>query len=74
MTGSPTQVFSSEYCEILRTAFLQNISGGCFCKFDKVTVQYWGSAYFSSQSKTQCGMASTKKLSRSFQNMFFTYY
>ena len=27
---TPTQVFSCEICEILRTPFLRNTSGGCF--------------------------------------------
>ena len=28
---TPTQLFSCKYFEILRTAFLQNTSGGHFC-------------------------------------------
>ena len=29
---TPTQAFSCEYCEFLRTAFLWNTCGGCFGK------------------------------------------
>ena len=36
---TPTQVFSREYCESFK-----NTSGGCFCQFHKVTVQFWASA------------------------------
>ena len=41
---TPTQVFSCEYCEIFPNSFLyRKPRGGCFCQFDKVTIQCWAS-------------------------------
>ena len=37
--GSSTQVILMKIAKVLRTAFLLNTSGVCFCQFDKVTVQ-----------------------------------
>ena len=34
------QVFSYEFCKFLRTPFLQNTSGGCFCKHHLLSRQY----------------------------------
>ena len=41
---SSTQVIPVKIAKFLQTAFLLNTSGGCFCQFDKVTVQWWASA------------------------------
>ena len=58
--------------------FLQNTSDGCFCQFEKVTVQYWGLIIYwvpsLVRSNTQCGMVSTKKICGSSQSRFLTYY
>ena len=32
---SPIPVFSDEFCEILKTTFLQNTTGHCFCYTEK---------------------------------------
>ena len=53
--------FPVNIAKFVRTAFLKNTSGGCFCQFDEVTVQYWV-------------LVSTTKGSKSGQSMFFTCY
>ena len=44
----PTQrtCFPVNIAKFLRTTFFTENPGGCFCQFDKVTVQYWASAKF----------------------------
>ena len=37
---TPTQVFSCEFCEIFKTPFLQNTSGGCFLETMFKTLSY----------------------------------
>ena len=55
--------------------FLYNTSGGCFCQFEKVTVQWWASANLLLLIKAKIWrMVSTKKVFRSGQIMLFTHY
>ena len=43
--------------------FLRNTPGGCFCHFDKVTVQWWASGYLLFLIKNKiCAMVSTKNI------------
>ena len=66
----------SENCDIFMNRFyFWNTSGGCFCQFDKVTVQWWATAdlLFLIKNKIR-GMVSTKKVCRSGHSMLFTHY
>ena len=66
----------SENCDIFTNRFyFWNTSGGCFCQFDKVTVQWWATAdlLFLIKNKIR-GMVSTKKICRSGHSMLFTHY
>ena len=67
--------FPVNIAKFLGIPFLQNTSSGCFCQFDKVTVQRWASVdlLFLIKNK-KCGMVSTKKVCRSGQSMLFTHY
>ena len=72
-----TQVTSGEWKlrNFYEQHFLWNISGGCFCQFDKIAVQWWDFAHLLFFIKNKiCGMVSINKICRSGQSMLFTHY
>ena len=67
---------SCENCNCYEQLFLWNTSSGCFCQYDKVTVQWWTASadlFFLIKNKIYV-MVSTTKVCKSGQSMLFTHY